>query len=534
MKIYNEIAKLSLLIILLTGCSDMLDLKNPVQYTEETYFVNAEQVQSALVATYATFYFEMLYQRGWFHIFDAMGNEGILGSGAQYREFYQYAHDPGNKFLARMWHDIYKTVFRANLTLAKIEDWNPSTQNDIKLKPVIEGQARFLRAFAYFHISNLWGRVPLRDDYEDRLIYDMPRADLNEIYALIDSDLEFAFKNLPDKWDNSNLGRITSGTALALWGKSYLFRKDYSKAKEKFEQIVSNENRWGYDLYPNYIDMFQCGEGETPGDNCQESLFEIQFTKTEFGSSQWYWFGGTEGGYPRAHSGHARWYSFKGWSAQYLPTTAARAFTYKDENGKDYIDPRASLTFYGDGTYGGDVTYMDKSATGPKKLDFNKDLGKKRWYKKYTRMEYVGEETVFGSTINEKVIRYADVLLMYAEALIQNGDIEKAKQQINRVRRRVNAFEYSSLGDKSTAMVKLKLERRLELCGEQHRYFDLVRWGDLLKVGNAERAQYVTFGDEPQGTSLSPIREFNVLFPIPQIERDVNSAITNDVADDWN
>ena len=123
------------------------------------------------------------------------------------------------------------------------------------------------------------------------------------------------------------------------------------------------------------------------------------------------------------------------------------------------------------------------------------------------------------------MIRYADVLLMRAEALIMDNRIGEALPLINKVRARVNAFEYTDLGNQSEAMQKIKLERRLELCGEQVRWFDLIRWGEAMEVINAEKFA---------AKGVRPFLPKHVLFPIPQEEKDANSLVADDITGDWN
>jgi multidrug efflux pump subunit AcrA (membrane-fusion protein) len=129
------------------------------------------------------------------------------------------------------------------------------------------------------------------------------------------------------------------------------------------------------------------------------------------------------------------------------------------------------------------------------------------------------------------VIRYADVLLMLAEANIFQGKVDAALPLINQVRARVGAFKYTTLGAQANAVVLLQRERQLELAGEQTRYFDLVRWGAFKSVINTEknaiRAIYTTL-------KLNPVEDKHLLFPIPQAEKDANPTVAGQVSNGWN
>ncbi len=174
------------------------------------------------------------------------------------------------------------------------------------------------------------------------------------------------------------------------------------------------------------------------------------------------------------------------------------------------------MTFYGSEEIG-DTTYCDYCPDGPQSYPFNEQGYR---FKKYNRYEYVEKENFPQSSINGVVIRYADVLLMHAEALIRgDGSESEAIALINQVRDRVGAYPYDLAEEDESALELLIRERRCELAGEQKRFFDLVRWGTLQETLNAE------FGDQRVTTKHSK-------FPIPSSELDANKAI--EVENGWN
>lgn len=211
------------------------------------------------------------------------------------------------------------------------------------------------------------------------------------------------------------------------------------------------------------------------------------------------------------------------WRNVFISPAAVRNFKYKDEAGADYIDPRARLTFYGDAASGGDTDYCNACASGAKPYPFNQANGY-RW-RKYHNYEIREKDEIPQSNINSQVLRYADVLLMLAEAQIEQGQVATALPLINQVRKRAGAFEYTSLGAQAQARELVRRERHLELCGEQQRWFDLIRWGTAQATLNAEKQIQI---------GRQPFQPKHVLFPIPQLERDTNPAVNADVKDGWN
>ncbi|MCW3107881.1 MAG: SusD family protein, partial [Segetibacter sp.] len=202
-----------------------------------------------------------------------------------------------------------------------------------------------------------------------------------------------------------------------------------------------------------------------------------------------------------------------------------KSFTYNNPQtgAPGYKDPRAQFTFYGDASSGGQTQYCQQCAGGA--INYPYATRGYRWLK----YEYYDKVAQIGGTysgINGQVIRYADVLLMLAEAYIQQGNTGSAPLAlINQVRARSGAVAYTTLGDQASAFNILQKERRLELSGEQSRYFDLIRWGTAKQTLNAERAA--------EGNTLQ-FQDKNVLFPIPQYEKDTNPSVASDLSGDWN
>lgn len=499
-------------LLLFNACSEkILDLKNPNQYSADTYYQNLGECEKGVNAIYGGLYHDGLFAREYYYIFDCLANEAEQNypMEAPTTDWPNYTHNPGNAELQGLWRSLYRIILRSNIAIESTNKWEAVTDDEKARKETLLGEAYFLKGWAYFDLVNIWGRVPLRT-YENSTEAKVPRSSVEDIWTQVESDLTEAINRLPVSWDADNLGRATKGAAVALMGKTYLYQKKYSQAHTELALLESSP--YSYALHNNYSEDFL-----EVGNNNEESVFDVQFKGGAVGDAVWYMFGGQESsGLGGLHTGRAMEYGFNDWQNVLISNAAVEAYKYKDESGSDYIDPRASMVFYGDAVAGGDTDWVGGT------YEFSV-FG--YTYKKYQRYESIIAENEPNSGIDAKVIRYADVLLMRAEALIMDNQTDQALPLINQVRTRVGAFEYTSLGSQQDAMDKIELERRLELCGEQVRWFDLIRWGKAMNVLNDEK--YAAKG-------VRPFQEKMVLFPIPNEEKNANSLVAADIANDWN
>ena len=508
----KKIINIILGVLVLTACSeDILNLENPNQYSAETYFKNLGECEKGVNAIYGGLYHDGLYAREYYFIFDLLANEAEQNSPmeAPTTDWPNYTHNPGNSELQGLWRSLYRIIFRANIAIENIGKWIPITDEEAARKETLLGEAYFLKGWAYFELVNIWGRVPIRT-WENSTEAKVPRSNVADLWTLVESDLTEAINRLPVGWDEENTGRATRGAAIALMGKAYLYQKKYTQAHTELALLA--ESPFNYALHPDYSENFL-----EIGDNNEESVFDVQFKGGAVGDAVWYMFGGQESwGLGGLHTGRATEYGFNDWENCHVSDAAVAAYSYKDESNADYIDPRASMVIYGNSAAGADTDYSG----GPFPFE---DKG--YMWKKYQTYEFNTNENDPNSGINAKVIRYADVLLMRAEALIMDNKIDEALPLINEVRTRAGAFEYTSLGNQNEAMQKIKLERRLELCGEQVRWFDLIRWGEAMQVINQEKMA---------AKGVAPFLPKHLLFPIPQEEKDANPLVAEDIQNDWN
>ncbi len=497
----NKFLYILIIVLFAVACSeDILDVPNENSYNGSTFFTTVTSYKEASTAMYTPLLFEGMYCREFYFIFDLLGNDAeknfsLIGG---LLELPLYTHTPNTGELSFIWNSCYKIVFRTNFVLDLMEKWEPADDLEIALKQRITGEASFLKSLAYFWLVTCYGDVPLKKTLADHEILECERDPVAEIWASIERDLQSAVNNLPvDYESDEDYGRATKGAAVALLGKSYLYQKKYSEAIAEFIKLESAP--YDYDLTESLDDLFVNDQ------KTKETLFAVMHGEWQgWGvANAYYMFGsGQEGwGGKATHTGRAMEYGFNDWWNVLVSDALVEAYTYTDESGTSYIDPRAALTYYSNESQGGDVTWCDECAEGAKSYpDYIKE-GQVSWrkYEYYERKDKYGTPD---SPINGQIIRYADVLLMLAEAYIETGAVDNALPLINRVRVRSDAFEYTSLGSQSDARAILKHERQIELAGEQSRFFDLVRWGSLVETINAEKQAAI---------GIQPVKRFSCI-----------------------
>lgn len=380
---------------------------------------------------------------------------------------------PENQFVGTTWQEHYDGINRANVAINRI----PEINMDESLKQRLLGEARFLRALFYFNLVRLYGPVPLvTQDTRNLNNLNLARSPVESVYKLIIEDLEAAAKGLPATSSANNVGRATQGSAKALLGKVYLTRKEWEKAVATLADVVNNEATYKYGLLPNYGDNWRSGT-----ENGQESVFSVQFMQNP----------GRPNSMMILDAPKNRVPGLNGYEADIPTLDLYNQFSPEDS--------RRSVTF---------VTAYEKDG---KTYTFPFPL-----FHKYFDQGNVNNTTQ--SNANVHVLRYADVLLMYAEALNErSGPITEAYQAINRVRRRAfkdNNHDLSNLS-KETFREAVYEERRLEFALEGHRWFDLVRTGRLVSV----MQNHLENGPKN-------IKPFHILMPVPQRERDTNPELS--------
>ncbi|NMH89034.1 RagB/SusD family nutrient uptake outer membrane protein [Flavivirga algicola] len=464
-KIKSLLGIITCSLLVLFACSDdILDQQNNNATSTANFGTSVDQVKSAINGAFhpitGTFFWGRIIHTGAMLRSDEF-NVFPFGSNTAMSTF---LGNPGDRWATEPWQELYKSIARCNNIIINTTEAGIQDQTT---RENLVGQAYFLRAFDYWHLVNLYGSVPLITDLPDLdnlLVNKAPTAD---IWAQIISDLEMAENMLPDSWTGEDLGRATSGAATALKGKSYLYMKQYGAATTALNSLIGR-----YSLLPGA----QFGDNfSTTNENNSESVFELQF----LGQETFVWGSDIPG------TG-----SMGNFHIDYAPPAKSPDRSHvvnpwlKDlyEDHGDVIRRNETLAYDYPGAtgYGG----VDFNTDFVDDIPFATDAGVEAIFsKKYSGMDLGTRDQVdfLGTNVgnNWRVIRYADVLLMLAEALNEDGMTSQAIPYVDMVRERagltliVDTNPGINQADMRQAIID---ERAMELAGEGHRFFDLVRW----------------------------------------------------------
>jgi starch-binding outer membrane protein, SusD/RagB family len=459
----KSIVKIFIALFLFTSCSkDFLDKSPIIGVTDENFYRTEADAVAAVNAAYASLQFQIGIA-GHFRWFwgDIMSDDSEKGGSGDndVNDLLQLENFRGNSnidLLEAEWGADFEGIYRANVVLEKV----PPIEMDAKLKARILAEAKFIRAWNFYNLVTMFGDVPLVDHVLAPSEYNLPRSPKDKIWDMIEKDLSEASKDLPlrSEYELTDLGRITKGTAQALLAKAYLWRKKYAEAKNVTSLIIGSNQ---YQLVSDYKDIFTLD-----GENNSESVFEIQYMNASGGN--WGKNNANEGSFTNVFT-RARG-QFAGFGFN-IPTK-----DFVDEFMKEgYEDPRLKSTVFRVGDDMGDRGKFTIDATG----GFENKYYSKKYFNNKSEDAPFGDPNPNGGS-NDRVIRYADVLLMHAEAAYFTGDEAGAKTSLNTVRNRVKIPVINASG--STLIDAIFRERRLELGLEAHRFFDLVRTGRAADV----------------------------------------------------
>lgn len=469
------------LLLLSTACEKQLDLFPVTNLTSATYYQSAADALAAVNACYAHLNSSYGVVDGLMFIDLVTTDDAVpfLTGAADRPLLWRYNITPSNSFV-NQYSTAYAGINRSNTVMDRL----PGIAMDEALKKRYVAEAKFVRALHYFNLVRLYGDVPLVTQETTSLDgLNVSRAPIAEVYDLIEADLKEAETTLPKTYPASDAGRATQGAAKGLLAKVYLTRAGTSKgspywtlAAAKAKEVI---DLGVYDLWANYADVFSLA---TKGG--KESVFEIQYLTDVRGHSF-----GTHYGvraialYPGPGSGAAR-----------VSPSLFNAYTAADK--------RRSVAFQTSYTLGGVTTNL--SVTDP---DPTKAVSFQKMWDRTARTS---------GGLSAHVLRFADVLLMYAEALNEanNGPVAEAYAALNRVRSRAGLSLVSGL-EYGTFREAVWQERRLEFPFEWQRRFDLVRTGRLLDAVKAENSF----------SRNATIQAFHVLLPIPLSEMDANPSL---------
>ena len=545
------------LLALVTGCSDFLEV-DPQGQLSESQLVNSEEgVEALVIAAYSTLNGQIGDATGAFNApasnwtfgdvvsDDAYKGGGGVGDQNNMHLMEIFATNAGILDLERKWVALYEGVSRTNAAIRAVqnfEGWDQQTKN-LRL-----GELRFLRGHFYFDLKKIYNSVPYIDETfissdELRSVSNQDLTD-EQLWQKIEEDFIFARDNLPDVQPDA--GRITRGAANAYLAKAYVFQQKWSETLTATEAVMMSPA--GYALLPNFVNVF-----EPEFQNSEESIFAIQYSINDGGQI-------AGGNAPGANSSigdrlinpGGPHFAIRG----FLRPTQNMVNAYKtDANGlplldtfndadltdQDNVDPRLDHTIGRPGIpYQGLPTLYDESwARDP---DVYGPYSPKKRVVPFSKPEFTLTVWPYTHAMNYIVIRYADVLLWRAEALVETGQLEEARLLVNQVRTRTATgdvvmsldgsepaanylvSEYTSAwSDIEVARAAVRMERRLELAHEGHRFFDLVRWGIAEEVMNTYIMEEQDIRSYLLGAQFEdPTHRY---FPIPQNQIDLSNGV---------
>ena len=505
------IALLGVMTMMTVSCNSELDIeKHGNMGSMDTYYTTDENINSASASLYLQVrsnYFT------WYFLKNLLSDDvwcggGQRGDNGEMEKLNEYNFDTNHGSVEGVYSGLYSIIYKANLII-------DMTQGETAVMKRAINEAKVFRAWAHFELVTLWGTAPKVDHLLTPGEYRQANGTPADTWAFIEQDLTEAIASgtLPSKNsvnDEETGIRITKETAQAFLGKAYLFQGKYSEAASMLDNVI---NSGKYALFTgDYDAQFHAAANN----NC-ESVFELQ--KRYDTEQMWNQFDMT--------------FLMQGWRSDKLK--------YKGDAAKliatgtyGFCNPRKSLYDAFVAWEGADGYRLNKTIwTYPQLNDFGVTIsgsnavygneGYFYWKGQSLKDDVITDMTYFqgGQYINLKIMRYAEVLLMAAEANLQAGKNDKALQYINEVRTRAQETPLTSV-----TLNDIKTEKRLELCLECIRYQDLVRWGDAKSVMGDQGKEIPAFTTDGiqwnwQNTTYG-FQDKNYLLPIPLKELELN------------
>ncbi len=520
---YIAISTVMLSSMILSSCEGWLTEQGPGVTDFEDYLTSGEAAKNLANGAYAPLSWEYNYTYyNDFFIGDIVSDDALKGGQnisdmSDVYDLENFKTIANNGLLHDYYRSNYQGIGRCNLALSEIPKVEADTALNAELKDRILGEMYFLRAAYYFNLVKVFGGVPLiTTPIESSDSWIQPRALQSEVYAQITKDLLEAETLLWTKsqYPEKDLGRVTKGSAQAYLAKVYLYNKDFANAEIWANKVILSGE---YGLEPKYANNF-----DIAFENGVESVFEVQYTDdptSDFGGS------GGEGG--------------MGYTRGTFSIILTRSRSSQLGGGWGFNKPTQNL--YDEFEFGDprrDATILNPTDAQIENTDQEIYLGSRYLSKKLGYYDTAGQPIELSHSargpLNRTVVRYSDVLLIHAEAALENGNLGAAKQSLEKVRERARqgqsnilpAFpDYNGYQDNDTDLRKaIRHERRVELAMEGHRWFDLCRWGVAKEVMDAYKAQE---SEEARSHMAEFVKGKHELFPIPAKEIELNPMEQN-------
>ncbi len=536
-----KILYITLFIILVTHIScneEFLDTTLTSELTTETFFETENDFIMAVTGIYGI---NCIWRQNmeFFPMIDMATPLAVKGSG----RFGQwqwgnsgYTPEDIPSDIKSWWTKWWLGIARANEVLKRLEEAETEIFSSEEIYNRIKGEALFLRAFYYFNLTYIWGGLPLQTEPVTEEDYYPEKVEQSVITAQMIEDLKAAQSLLPPVTEYRNnpddLGRASNGSAMALLGKVYCFEEQWSNAATVLKELIQTGNYGLTQGTTGFNDQFW-----PTGENGIESIFEIQYTSgigDQFGNSYISYCATGGVGIDAAGAGYnyieptdylVDLYETKNGykvTSSYVETDASGAMifnyssddpSFDSDNPFDNRDPRLMWTVMYEGSSYVDEKFPDNSFTAASPVESN-----------YATAKYIVYQDAFAqSDMNMVVLRYADVLLLYAEALMEQGELSEAASYVNQVRSRPSVDMPDIPSDIAASQSDLREyiheERIRELALEYgHVFFDMRRWGIWVD----EMKEYWTANKLGHEHDAINIDEHNILWPIPQDQLDLN------------
>ncbi|MDO5977877.1 RagB/SusD family nutrient uptake outer membrane protein [Flavivirga spongiicola] len=488
-------------ILVFTGCSNHLDQKNVQDLTQESFWQNADDARKGIIASYSALqayngskwtFFEQMY------IAVTWKADDILNAPTDYgKSIADFTNGTDDATFTSFWKSNYAGISYANQVIENVPNIPTTAMSDAD-KAAIIAEARFLRGLYHFHLVVAFENIPLITETPkspDDFFVSQVSPDV--VWTQIEEDFKAAKAALPNSWDNNNLGRATSHTATAYLGKLYLFQEKFTEAISEFNTVITSG---AYDLLPNYADNFN-GQGE----NGMESVFEIQ------------WSADRSNGNDERHP-----FNFEvtpgalgGWELFYPSDWLFTEMQNDLTDTAEFSDRVYASIFFDD-----PLSEMSDRYEGVNKSysEVKDDLSHPIYFKKYT----ADFDLSFYNGINIHLMRYADVLLMQAEALNEDNQTGLALDLVNEVRQRSKAAPLVGLSKDALRDQIRHHERPVELSMEYTiRWFDLYRWSK----GSSAVPISETLEDHSKPFFNNFVDGKHDVFPIPLSDMNINENL---------
>ena len=480
------------------ACSSFLDPDPSDVLAPENFYKTSSDALAAVNGIYEQAKWDRWIT--YWYMTDVAGDDIIASPnfGPDGHRFSNYAFDASEGGLWGVWGDMYNVINRSNAVLDRV----PGITMDTTLRSRILGEAYYMRAIAYFDLVRFFGDVPLLEHEVASLGgLHVARSPAADVYALIEADLQQAEKRLQPSYSSSDLGRPTSGAATALLAKVYLTEKKWTQAAASAGAVISSGR---YALLPEWRDNFKIANEIQNNPNNKEIIFAFNYDATN------------DPGAGSVHTLFALPAGFPGGDAyglMHVPPSVVALYGAGDERGNHgtfmvppYTDALGRVVNWSMPNGPAPAMWLDETNT--------QNMTTRGW----------------AQQSNDWIVqRYADVLLIYAEAVAEGGTATAgpAIDRLNEVRVRANASALSGLT--GTALRDaVRLERRREFVFEGQRWFDLSRWEVLDATLRAKQAEIISLYPTETTVHGAPSN----LYPIPQGERNVNPLLTQNTG--WN